>query len=77
MKTKNNCHSCVGRNPSKRSTLPSQIPAYAGMTILGLVLFVSTTFAQNITKAEYFFDDDPGNGNGTDIPITQIGRAHV
>ncbi|HYM92744.1 MAG TPA: kelch repeat-containing protein [Chitinophagaceae bacterium] len=26
--------------------------------------------APNITKAEYFFDTDPGFGNGTDIPVS-------
>src|SRR5215510_6270261 len=37
--------------------------------ILLMILFAKTTgFAQNITSAEYFFNTDPGPGNG--IPIT-------
>ncbi|MCD6566889.1 MAG: T9SS type A sorting domain-containing protein [Bacteroidales bacterium] len=37
-----------------------------------LILFISSTglFAQNIEKAEYFFDTDPGYGNATEIAIT-------
>lgn len=71
MKIKNIRHSSDGyrRNPSKCSTLIFQIPAYAGMTILGLVLFISTTFAQNLTNAEYFFDVDPGVGSGLPLSI--------
>ncbi|MBX2899353.1 MAG: gliding motility-associated C-terminal domain-containing protein [Cyclobacteriaceae bacterium] len=30
---------------------------------------VATTPAINLVKAEYFFDSDPGNGNGINIPI--------
>jgi hypothetical protein len=30
---------------------------------------ITTVFSQNITKAEYFFDTDPGPGSGTSIPI--------
>ena len=36
----------------------------------GFYITGSTTDMPNITKAEYFFDTDPGNGNGTAIPIT-------
>ncbi len=36
----------------------------------GFYVTGSTTDSQNITKAEYFFDTDPGNGNGISIPIT-------
>lgn len=36
----------------------------------GFYVTGSTTDAPNITKAEYFFDTDPGNGNGISIPIT-------
>ncbi len=36
----------------------------------GFYVSGSTTNVPNITKAEYFFDTDPGNGNGISIPIT-------
>jgi gliding motility-associated-like protein len=36
----------------------------------GFYVTSTTTDAANITKAEYFFDSDPGNGNGTAIPVT-------
>jgi gliding motility-associated-like protein len=36
----------------------------------GFYVTSSTTDVPNITKAEYFFDADPGNGNGISIPIT-------
>jgi gliding motility-associated-like protein len=36
----------------------------------GFYVTGSTTDAPNITAAEYFFDTDPGNGNGTSIPVT-------
>ncbi len=32
--------------------------------------FTNTYPAGNISKAEYFYDTDPGLGNGTDIPLT-------
>ncbi len=32
--------------------------------------FFNSVFAQNIQKVEYFFDTDPGIGNGIDVPIT-------
>lgn len=36
----------------------------------GFYVTGSTTDVPNITNAEYFFDTDPGQGNGTPIPIT-------
>jgi gliding motility-associated-like protein len=36
----------------------------------GFYVTGSTIDAPAITKAEYFFDTDPGNGNGISIPIT-------
>jgi len=36
----------------------------------GFYITSSTTDVANITKAEYFFDTDPGLGNGTPISIT-------
>lgn len=35
-----------------------------------LALALSNARAQNISKAEYFFNTDPGQGNGINIPIT-------
>lgn len=40
------------------------------LTFLLLLLIASSTFAQSITRAEYFFNTDPGPGNGTPITIT-------
>src|SRR5436190_2153987 len=34
-----------------------------------MVLSITTAFAQNITNAEYFFDHDPGPGNGVPISV--------
>jgi gliding motility-associated-like protein len=31
---------------------------------------ISNVSATTLTRAEYFFDADPGNGNGTNLPIT-------
>lgn len=36
----------------------------------GFYISVATTNAADITDAEYFFDTDPGKGNGIDIPVT-------
>ncbi|MCF8461912.1 MAG: T9SS type A sorting domain-containing protein [Flavobacteriales bacterium] len=41
-----------------------------GIILLVLVALVRSTVAQNISAAEYFFDTDPGVGNGTDVPVT-------
>ena len=38
--------------------------------VLLCLLGVFTTNAQQITEAEYFFDTDPGVGNGINIPLT-------
>jgi len=35
------------------------------------LLFTSFASAQVLTRAEYFFDTDPGKGNGTSLSITQ------
>jgi gliding motility-associated-like protein len=43
------------------------------ITFLFLLLIVSSTFAQSITGAEYFFNTDPGPGNGTPISFTPTG----
>jgi hypothetical protein len=34
------------------------------------ILICGHTYSQNITQAEYYFDTDPGEGNGTAITIT-------
>jgi len=38
-----------------------------------MILSVTTAFAQIVNKAEYFFDNDPGPGNGTPISISTPG----
>jgi len=38
-------------------------------------LLVTISLAQNINKAEYFVDHDPGQGNGTLIPIATPGET--
>ncbi len=35
-----------------------------------LLLWSLAAFGQTITEAEYYFNTDPGPGNGIDIPIT-------
>ena len=35
-----------------------------------ILLAYSMSFGQNINKVEYFFDTDPGFGNGTSVPVT-------
>ena len=35
--------------------------------LLGMSFSVATVFSQNITKAEYFIDTDPGQGKGTPV----------
>ncbi|MBS1559419.1 MAG: gliding motility-associated C-terminal domain-containing protein [Bacteroidetes bacterium] len=44
------------------------------VTQIGIVFFLffySVTYAQILKRAEYFFDTDPGKGNGTSLSITQ------
>src|SRR5688572_2989071 len=36
--------------------------------LLGMLFFINTVFSQNIIKAEYFLDADPGQGHGTAVP---------
>lgn len=43
------------------------------LTFLFLLFISSSTFAQNINRAEYFFNIDPGPGNGTPITFTPTG----
>jgi len=38
--------------------------------LITLLLSSTVALAQTITRVEYFFDTDPGFGNGTSIPIT-------
>jgi hypothetical protein len=38
-----------------------------------MILSINTAFAQIVNKAEYFFDTDPGPGNGTPISISTPG----
>jgi PKD repeat protein len=41
------------------------------ISTIALCCFVVCTFAQQINKGEYFFDTDPGQGNGTSLSVTQ------
>ena len=42
------------------------------LMLLGILFSIQAVFSQNIIKAEYFLDVDPGFGNGTAIPnVTQ------
>jgi Putative metal-binding motif/Calx-beta domain len=41
--------------------------------LLLMLLAITTAFTQNITRAEYFFDTDPGQGNG--FAITNLSPA--
>jgi gliding motility-associated-like protein len=38
---------------------------------------ITTVFASTLTRAEYFFDTDPGNGNGINIPITSAATINT
>ena len=38
------------------------------LVLLGILFSINTVFSQNIIKAEYFFDADPGQGNGVAVP---------
>jgi hypothetical protein len=42
-----------------------------------LIISVTTAFTQIVNKAEYFFDTDPGVGNGTAITISNPGISVV
>src|SRR5579859_982162 len=39
--------------------------------LIFLLLLSVPAFGQTLTRAEYFFDNDPGKGNGTSLSITQ------
>ena len=46
--------------------------------VIGLTLLcscLSTVFAQDILRAEYFIDTDPGVGQGTEIPSFTASQA--
>ena len=38
-----------------------------------MILSITTAFAQIVNNAEYFFDHDPGPGNGTPISVSTPG----
>jgi hypothetical protein len=40
--------------------------------VLLVMLLVSPLMAQSVTELEYFFDTDPGFGNGTSISVTEV-----
>jgi gliding motility-associated-like protein len=62
-----------------RTTRPqSTVNGRLWTCLLFIFLFISTqSFSQTILKAEYFFDTDPGNGNGTPITFTPTGGTAV
>jgi len=43
--------------------------------ILILLTFVHTIHAQKVIRAEYFFDTDPGQGNGTPVTFSNQGDS--
>src|SRR5436190_7505475 len=43
------------------------------ITLLAMFFFIATARSQSITNAEYFFDADPGPGNGTAITVSSPG----
>jgi hypothetical protein len=47
-----------------------QTGPWSNFEVRGFYVSVSTASAPGITAAEYFFDLDPGIGNGTNIPVT-------
>ncbi|MFY8036638.1 MAG: hypothetical protein ACOVMQ_05695, partial [Cyclobacteriaceae bacterium] len=50
-------------------------PLLPCLLIVTNLLFSFDLTAQTITKAEYFFDADPGKGNGTPIALTPGGSV--
>jgi hypothetical protein len=56
---------------SSLNTIPKRVVSHlTGGLCLVIICFVTTLDAQTITRAEYFFDTDPGQGNGTAITLT-------
>lgn len=45
------------------------------LTLLAMLVCIAAARAQNITAAEYFFDSDPGCGNGTAITVSSPGTT--
>ncbi len=45
------------------------------ITLLAILFFIAAAQAQNITNAEYFFDSDPGPGNGTALTVSTPGTT--
>jgi hypothetical protein len=50
--------------------IKEQTGPWSNFEIRGFYVSVSTSSAPGVTAAEYFFDQDPGIGNGTNIPVT-------
>ncbi|MGL4629977.1 MAG: hypothetical protein ACRCVT_02130, partial [Leadbetterella sp.] len=44
---------------------------------VGLLMFVCRSYAQNISKVEYFIDTDPGFGLGTNVPLIPILQSNI
>lgn len=45
------------------------------ITLAAMLFFILAAGAQNISRAEYFFDSDPGVGNGTPITVLAPGTS--
>jgi hypothetical protein len=43
---------------------------FTGLFLIALISFCMPTHAQMVNKIEYFFDSDPGFGNGTSVTVT-------
>src|SRR6185503_21127028 len=43
------------------------------ITLLAMFFFIAAARSQNIANAEYFFDSDPGPGNGTALTVSSPG----
>ncbi|MEX1239703.1 MAG: gliding motility-associated C-terminal domain-containing protein [Cyclobacteriaceae bacterium] len=57
-----------GRFPHKWNSYPGK---HATVWLLvSLFFFYGTSTAQTLNQAEYFFDSDPGTGNGTPVAVT-------
>lgn len=64
-------HKILNSKLSKMQTIYNTYIKYICWVVLLFLLCPSTIYSQaNINKVEYFFDTDPGFGNGISIPVT-------
>jgi len=62
------------------NVLKFQLPPNLSLRIITSIvclLLTGTLLAQDINKAEYFFDTDPGVGNAIDIPVSPAGTINL